>query len=68
MLRALDSSTILHKKLKEIPTMSKLENAFILSICVLALVVMVSVHIGKPLVNTDYGNGQKVKSILLTDK
>ena len=48
--------------------MSKLENAFILAVCVLAIVVMVSVHIGKPLVNTDYGNGQKVKSILLMDK
>lgn len=48
--------------------MSKLENVFILSVCVLALVVMISVHIGKPLVNTDYGNGQKVKSILLMEK
>lgn len=48
--------------------MSKLENAFILAICALAVVVMVSIHIGKPLVNTDYGNGQKVKSILLMDK
>lgn len=48
--------------------MSKLENAFILTVSVLAIVVMVSVHIGKPLVNTDYGNGQKVKSILLMDK
>lgn len=48
--------------------MSKLENVFILTVCILALVVMVSVHIGKPLVNTDYGNGQKVKSILLMDK
>ena len=48
--------------------MSKLENAFILTVCAIAVVVMVSIHIGKPLVNTDYGNGQKVKSILLTDK
>ncbi|QWY13151.1 hypothetical protein PP768_gp16 [Escherichia phage vB_EcoP-ZQ2] len=48
--------------------MSKLENAFILTVCVLAIVVMVSVHIVKPLVNTDYGNGHKVKSILLSDK
>lgn len=48
--------------------MSKLENAFILIVIALALVVMVSVHIGKPLVNTDYGNSQKVKSILLMDK
>lgn len=48
--------------------MSKLENVFILTVCVLAVVVMVSIHIGKPLVNTDYGNGQKVKSILLMDK
>lgn len=48
--------------------MSKLENAFILTVCVLAIVVMVSIHIGKPLVNTDYGNGHKVKSILLSDK
>lgn len=48
--------------------MSKLENVFILAVCVIALVVMVSVHVGKPLVNTDYGNGQKVKSILLMDK
>lgn len=48
--------------------MSKLENAFILTVCAIAVVVMVSVHIGKPLVNTDYDNGQKVKSILLMDK
>lgn len=48
--------------------MSKLENAFILTVCAIAVVVMVSIHIGKPLVNTDYGNGQKVKSILLMDK
>lgn len=48
--------------------MSKLENVFILVFCVLAVVVMVSVLIGKPLVNTDYGNGQKVKSILLMEK
>lgn len=48
--------------------MSKLENAFILIVSILALVTLVSIHIGKPLVNTDYGNGQKVKSILLTDK
>lgn len=64
----LDSSTILHKKLKEIPTMSKLENAFILTVCAIAIVTLVSIHIGKPLVNTDYDNGQKVKSILLSDK
>ena len=48
--------------------MSKLKNAFMLIVSVLVLVVMVSVYIGKPLVNTDYGNGQKVKSILLTEK
>ena len=48
--------------------MSKLKNAFILTVCVLAIVTLVSIHIGKPLVNTDYGNGQKVKSILLTEK
>ncbi|UEN68805.1 gp9 [Shigella virus Moo19] len=48
--------------------MSKLKNAFILIVSILALVTLVSVHIGKPLVNTDYGNGQKVKSILLADK
>lgn len=48
--------------------MSKLENAFMLIVCVLAIVTLVSIHIGKPLVNTDYGNGQKVKSILLIDK
>lgn len=48
--------------------MSKLKNAFMLTVCVLAIVVMVSIHIGKPLVNTDYGNGKKVKSILLMDK
>ena len=48
--------------------MSKLENAFILTVCVLALVVVVSIHIGKPLVSTDYGNGHKVKSILLMEK
>lgn len=48
--------------------MSKLKNAFMLIVGVLAIVVMVSIHIGKPLVNTDYGNGQKVKSILLMDK
>ncbi|AEL79607.1 hypothetical protein gp1.1 [Escherichia phage vB_EcoP_G7C] len=48
--------------------MSKLKNAFMLIVSVLALVAMVSVYIGKPLVNTDYGNGQKVKSILLMDK
>lgn len=48
--------------------MSKLENAFILTVCAIAIVVMVSIHIEKPLVNTDYGNGQKVKSILLMDK
>ena len=48
--------------------MSKLENAFILTACAIAIVTLVSIHIGKPLVNTDYGNGQKVKSILLMDK
>ena len=48
--------------------MSKVTDALITIVIVLALVVMVSVHIGKPLVNTDYGNGQKVKSILLMDK
>ena len=48
--------------------MSKVTNALITVVIALALVVMVSVHIGKPLVNTDYGNGQKVKSILLMDK
>lgn len=48
--------------------MSKLENTFILTVCAIAIVTLVSVRIGKPLVNTDYGNGQKVKSILLTDK
>ena len=45
--------------------MSKLQNAFILIVSILAIVTLISVHIGKPLVNTDYGNGQKVKSILL---
>lgn len=48
--------------------MRKLENTFILIVSVLAIVTLVSVHIGKPLVNTDYGNGQKVKSILTMDK
>ena len=48
--------------------MSKTLDALISVIIALALVVMVSVHMGKPLVNTDYGNGQKVKSILLMDK
>lgn len=48
--------------------MSKLKNAFILIVSILALVTLVSIHIGKPLVNTDYGNGQKVKSILLMEK
>lgn len=48
--------------------MRKLENAFILIVSVLAIVTLVSVYIGKPLVNTDYGNGHKVKSILLVDK
>lgn len=48
--------------------MSKVTDALITVVIALALVVMVSVHIGKPLVNTDYGNGQKVKSILLMDK
>lgn len=48
--------------------MRKLENTFILIVSVLAIVTLVSVYIGKPLVNTDYGNGQKVKSILITEK
>lgn len=48
--------------------MSKVTDALITVVIALALVVMVSVHIGKPLVNTDYGNGQKVKSILLMEK
>ena len=48
--------------------MRKLENAFILIVSVLAIVTLVSIYIGKPLINTDYGNGQKVKSILLMDK
>ena len=48
--------------------MSKVIDALIAIVIALALVVMVSIYIGKPLVNTDYGNGQKVKSILLTDK
>lgn len=48
--------------------MSKVTDALITVVIALALIVMVSVHIGKPLVNTDYGNGQKVKSILLMDK
>lgn len=48
--------------------MSKVIDALITVVIALALVVMVSVHIGKPLVNTDYGNGQKVKSILLMEK
>lgn len=48
--------------------MSKVIDALITIVIALALVVMVSVYIGKPLVNTDYGNGQKVKSILLMDK
>lgn len=48
--------------------MSKVKNAFMLIVSVLAIAVMISVYIGKPLVNTDYGNGQKVKSILLMDK
>ena len=48
--------------------MSKVIDALIAIVIALALVVMVSVYIGKPLVNTDYGNGQKVKSILLMDK
>lgn len=48
--------------------MSKVTDVLITVVIALALVVMVSVHIGKPLVNTDYGNGQKVKSILLTNK
>lgn len=48
--------------------MSKALDALITIVIALVLVVMVSVHMGKPLVNTDYGNGQKVKSILLMDK
>lgn len=48
--------------------MSKVIDALITIVIALALVVLVSVHMGKPLVNTDYGNGQKVKSILLMDK
>lgn len=48
--------------------MSKVIDALITIVIALALVVMVSVHMGKPLVNTDYGNGQKVKSILLMEK
>lgn len=48
--------------------MSKLQNAFMLIVSILAIVTLISVHIGKPLVNTDYGNGHKVKSILLMDK
>lgn len=48
--------------------MSKVTDALITVVIAVALVVMVSVHIGKPLVNTDYGNGQKVKSILLMEK
>lgn len=48
--------------------MSKIIDALTTIVIALAVVVMVSVHMGKPLVNTDYGNGQKVKSILLTEK
>lgn len=48
--------------------MSKVTDALITVVIAIALVVMVSVLMGKPLVNTDYGNGQKVKSILLMDK
>ena len=48
--------------------MRKLENTFILIVSLLAIVTLVSVYTGKPLVNTGYGNGQKVKSILLSDK
>ena len=48
--------------------MSKALDVLITVVIAVALVVMVSVHMGKPLVNTDYGNGQKVKSILLMDK
>lgn len=48
--------------------MSKVTDALITVVIAIALVVMVSVHMGKPLVNTDYGNGQKVKSILLMEK
>lgn len=48
--------------------MSKALDALITVVIAVALVVMVSVHMGKPLVNTDYGNGQKVKSILLMEK
>lgn len=48
--------------------MSKVIDALITIVITLVLAVMVSVHMGKPLVNTDYGNGQKVKSILLMEK
>ena len=48
--------------------MSKVTDILITVVIAFALVVMVSVHMGKPLVNTDYGNGQKVKSILLAEK
>ena len=48
--------------------MSKVTDALITIVIAIALVVMVSIHMGKPLVNTDYGNGQKVKSILLMEK
>ena len=48
--------------------MSKVLDALITVVIAIALVVMVSVHMGKPLVNTDYGNGQKIKSILLMEK
>lgn len=48
--------------------MSKVIDALITIVIAVALVVMVSVHMGKPLVNTDYGDGQKVKSILLSNK
>lgn len=48
--------------------MSKVIDSLITIVIALALVVMVSIHMGKPLVNTDYDDGQKVKSILLMDK
>ncbi|HGV0335054.1 TPA: hypothetical protein ACNFR3_002639 [Escherichia coli] len=48
--------------------MSKVIDALITIVIALAIVTLVSIHIGKPLVNTDYGNDQKVKSILLMDK
>lgn len=48
--------------------MSKVTDVLITVVIAIALIVMVSIHMGKPLVNTDYGNGQKVKSILLMEK